>query len=74
MSHASEAHRHNDQLDDLCTRIAPASAGLLTAVCLSERANSLKSFHGHVAGDRPINLPRLNGHVSLMRFHPPCAA
>ena len=26
MTHANEAHRWTDHLDDLCTRIAPASA------------------------------------------------
>ena len=30
MTHANEAHRWTDQLDDLCTRIAPASPLLLT--------------------------------------------
>ena len=52
MTHANEAHRWTDQLDDLCTRIAPASAAsaplsrFTRPVCLSEKTILLKGSMG----------------------------
>jgi hypothetical protein len=77
MTYANEAHRWTDHLDDLCTRIALASAASAHLSRFARRRlsvgkdNSLKRFHGHGAGEQPINLPRLNGQGWLVRFQPP---
>jgi hypothetical protein len=49
MTHANEAHRWTDQLDDLCTRIAPASAApahlsRFARRYLSQKDNSPEKF------------------------------
>ena len=52
MTHANEAHRRTDQLDDLCTWIAPASTASAHLSRFARRRlpvgkdNFLKRFHG----------------------------